>query len=359
MSPSALPLDDARIAGSRELVPPADILGALPVPQATAEQILAARRTLHSILHGDDDRLIVVVGPCSIHDRDAALEYARRLAGVRAHLAAELMIVMRVYFEKPRTIVGWKGLINDPYLDRTFAINDGLRLAREILLAINVMGVPAGTEYLDMITPQYMSDLVSWGAIGARTTESQVHRQLASGLSCPVGFKNGTDGDVKIAIDAVRAAAAPHHFLGATKAGHSAILETTGNDDCHVILRGGEHPNYDAASVEAVCRALAAAGLAPRVMIDCSHANAGKQHLRQIEVARDVASQVAAGDARIVGVMLESHLEAGRQDLVPGKPLGYGISITDACIGWDDTVRILQVLADSVVQRRARKTPQR
>ncbi len=359
MSRPSLPLDDARIAGSRELVPPAEILGALPVPAATADAILAARRALHRILHGEDDRLIVVVGPCSIHDRDAALDYARRLAVVRARLERDLMIVMRVYFEKPRTIVGWKGLINDPHLDQSFAINEGLRLAREILLAINVMGVPAGVEYLDMITPQYMSDLVSWGAIGARTTESQVHRQLASGLSCPVGFKNGTDGDVKIAIDAVRAAAAPHHFLGATKAGHSAILETTGNEDCHVILRGGVHPNYDAASVDAVCTALATAGLAPRVMIDCSHANAGKQYERQLHVAADVGAQVGAGDTRVIGVMLESHIHPGRQELVPGKPLAYGVSITDACIGWEDTVRVLDSLAQRVRERRARTSAPR
>ncbi len=345
-------LDDARIASSRELVAPRVVLREMPVPMAVASEVLAARRAIHRVLHGADDRLVVVVGPCSIHDRDAALEYAGRLAALRPALADALVLVMRVYFEKPRTTVGWKGLINDPFLDESFAINDGLRLAREILLSINTLGVPAGTEYLDMITPQYVSDLVSWGAIGARTTESQVHRELASGLSCPVGFKNGTDGEVKIAIDAVKAAAAPHRFLGATKGGHSAILETTGNEDCHVILRGGQVPNYDAASVDRVGAMLTQSGLAARLMIDCSHANSGKRHERQIEVAADVAAQVAAGDGRIVGAMLESHLQPGRQDLLPGKPLAYGISITDACLGWEDTAGVLRRLADAARRRR-------
>ena len=346
-------LDDARIANSRELIAPATVLQSLPISERAAATSLGGRQAIHRILHGEDDRLVVVVGPCSIHDRSAALDYAARLADI-AHAQSEtLVIVMRVYFEKPRTTVGWKGLINDPYLDETFEINEGLRLARGILLDINDLELPAGTEYLDMITPQYVSDLIAWGAIGARTTESQVHRQLASGLSCPVGFKNGTDGDVRIAIDAVTAASAPHSFLGATKAGHSAILETTGNEDCHVILRGGKATNYDAASVDAVCSELAAAGLAPRVMIDCSHANSGKQHERQIEVAADIARQVALGDMRIIGVMLESHLQPGRQDLVAGRPLAYGVSITDACIGWPDTVGVLETLSDAVAKRRA------
>jgi 3-deoxy-7-phosphoheptulonate synthase len=259
---------------------------------------------------------------------------------------------MRVYFEKPRTTVGWKGLINDPRLDDSFRINEGLRLARRILLEIADLELPAGTEYLDMITPQYIADLIAWGAIGARTTESQVHRQLASGLSCPVGFKNGTDGDVKIAVDAIKAASAPHHFLSVTKGGHSAIVHTSGNEDCHIILRGGVHPNYDAKSVEATCRQLAAAGLAARLMIDCSHANSEKKHERQIDVARDIAGQIAGGDERIIGVMLESHLNAGRQDLVPGQALQYGVSITDACIAWDNTVEVLRELAEGVRQRR-------
>ena len=287
------------------------------------------------MLHGADDRLLVVVGPCSIHDYDAAIEYATRLAALRAELSTDLIIVMRVYFEKPRTTVGWKGLINDPNLDDSYRINDGLRLARRILLEINELDLPAGTEYLDMITPQYIADLIAWGAIGARTTESQVHRELASGLSCPVGFKNGTDGDVRIAVDAIKAASAPHHFLSVTKGGHSAIVHTAGNEDGHIILRGGKAPNYDAASVEATCAELAAAGLAARLMIDCSHANSRKSHERQLDVARDVAAQIAGGDERIFGVMLESHLNEGRQDLVPGQELEYGVSITDACIGWE------------------------
>ncbi|HZQ60703.1 MAG TPA: 3-deoxy-7-phosphoheptulonate synthase [Casimicrobiaceae bacterium] len=352
MDPHSDALDDARIAGSRELVAPEVVRREYPISATVARLVIDARRAIHGILHGQDDRLIVIAGPCSIHDRAAALEYAQRLAAIARKHATTLLVLMRVYFEKPRTTIGWKGLINDPRLDRSFAINEGLRLAREILLNINALGLPAATEYLDMITPQYLSDLISWGAIGARTTESQVHRQLASGLSCPVGFKNGTDGDVKIAVDAVKAAAAPHHFLGATKAGHSAILETTGNEDCHVILRGGTTPNYDAASVARVAQALEAAGLAARIMIDCSHANSGKDALRQIDVAKDVAAQISAGDTRIMGVMLESHLNAGRQDLAPDKPLAYGISITDACLGWEHTVPLLDGLARAVQVRR-------
>jgi len=292
------------------------------------------------------------VGPCSVHDVRAALEYAERLLALKKALEKDLVVVMRVYFEKPRTTVGWKGLINDPDLDGSFQINKGLRIARQLLLNINEMGMPAGTEFLDMITPQYYADLVSWGAIGARTTESQVHRELASGLSCPVGFKNGTDGNVKIAVDAIKAASSPHHFLSVTKGGHSAIVSTNGNEDCHIILRGGKQPNYDAASVDAACKELASGGLAQRLMIDVSHANSAKQYKRQVEVARDVAGQIAAGDERIIGVMIESHLCEGRQDLVPGKTLTYGQSITDACIGWDDTEMLLNELAEAVRKRR-------
>jgi 3-deoxy-7-phosphoheptulonate synthase len=314
-----------------------------------------ARQAIHRILHGMEDRLIVVVGPCSIHDVRAAREYAGRLAEQRRRLAAEIEMVMRVYFEKPRTTVGWKGLINDPDLDGSFEINRGLRLARELLRDVAELGLPAGCEYLDMITPQYIADLVSWGAIGARTTESQVHRELASGLSCPVGFKNGTDGSVRIAIDAIKAAQQPHHFLSVTKGGHSAIFSTSGNEDCHIILRGGRTPNYDAASVAAACQEIARAGLAQRLMVDASHANSGKKAERQIPVCQDLAGQIAGGEDRIVGVMVESHLVAGRQDLVAGRELVYGQSITDGCIGWEDTVRVLEALAAAVRQRRVKE----
>jgi 3-deoxy-7-phosphoheptulonate synthase len=313
-----------------------------------------ARQAIHGVLHGTDDRLVVVIGPCSIHDVRAGREYAHRLMEQRRRLADDLEIVMRVYFEKPRTTVGWKGLINDPDLDGSCNINRGLRLARELLLEISEMGLPAGCEYLDMITPQYIADLVSWGAIGARTTESQVHRELASGLSCPVGFKNGTDGNVKTAVDAIEAARQPHSFLSVTKGGHSAIVETQGNEDCHVILRGGEVPNYDAASVEAACRQIHGAGLPPRLMIDASHANSRKDPANQIPVCEDIAQQVGGGDGRIIGVMVESHLRSGRQDLAPGKALTYGQSITDACIGWQDSVGVLESLAASVRRRRGR-----
>ncbi len=347
-----LPIDDTRIRDIMELAPPAHLLRESPASEIAARTTYEARAAIHRVLHGADDRLLVVVGPCSIHDYDAAIDYATRLAAVRRELCSELIIVMRVYFEKPRTTVGWKGLINDPRLDHSFRINEGLRLARRILLEINELELPAATEYLDMITPQYIADLIAWGAIGARTTESQVHRQLASGLSCPVGFKNGTDGGVKIAVDAVKAASAPHHFLSVTKGGHSAIVSTAGNEDCHIILRGGSLPNYDAASVERVCAELGHAGLAARIMIDCSHANSQKQYERQVEVARDVAGQIARGDDRIVGVMLESHIHPGRQDLVPGQALEYGVSITDACIGWDASVGVLRELADAVRRRR-------
>ena len=345
-------VDDVRIKEIKELAPPAHILREFPATEIAAETTFAARQAIHRILHGADGRLLVVIGPCSIHDHDAALEYARRLQAERGRFEADLLILMRVYFEKPRTTVGWKGLINDPNLDGSFRINEGLRLARQLLYEINELGLPCATEFLDAITPQYTADLISWGAIGARTTESQVHRELASGLSCPVGFKNGTDGNVKIAVDAIRAAASPHHFLSVTKAGHSAIVSTNGNEDCHVILRGGQAPNYDAASIDAACKELANAGLAARVMIDCSHANCRKQYQRQLDVATEVGAQIAAGDDRIFGLMVESHLKPGRQDLLPGKALEYGLSITDACLGWEDSKSVLDILADAVRRRR-------
>jgi len=307
---------------------------------------------VHDVLHDADDRLVVVIGPCSIHNTKGALEYADRLKAQRDRFQGELEIIMRVYFEKPRTTVGWKGLINDPNLDGSFNINQGLRTARQLLLEVNAMGLPAGCEFLDMITPQYIADLVSWGAIGARTTESQVHRELASGLSCPVGFKNGTDGNVRIAIDAIKAASQPHHFLSVTKGGHSAIVSTVGNEDCHVILRGGKAPNYDTASVEAACQDLLKADLKPRIMIDASHANSNKDYTKQPQVIEDVCGQVASGDQRICGVMVESHLVGGRQDLVAGKPLVYGQSITDGCIDWDASVQVLERLSEAVRERR-------
>jgi 3-deoxy-7-phosphoheptulonate synthase len=344
--------DDVRVKEIKEVVPPSRILAELAASNGTSDNIVATRNDIHRILHGADDRLLVIIGPCSIHDPKAAVEYAHRLIEQKKRLSSELLIVMRVYFEKPRTTVGWKGLINDPHLDGSFSINEGLRLARRILLEINELGMPAGTEFLDVITPQYTADLVSWGAIGARTTESQIHRELASGLSCAVGFKNGTDGNIKIAVDAIKAAACPHHFLAVTKAGQSAIVSTAGNEDCHVILRGGKQPNYDAASVDDACKELAKAGLAPRVMIDCSHANSSKQYKRQIDVAQNVAGQLAAGDQRIFGLMVESHLHEGRQELEPGCTLEYGKSITDACLGWEDTIALLDTLAEGVRARR-------
>ncbi len=347
-----LRVDDVRIKEIKELSPPAHLLREFPATPKSAETTYNARQALHRILHGADDRLLVVIGPCSIHDLDAALEYARKLKPEAERLAKDLLVVMRVYFEKPRTTVGWKGLINDPHMDGSFKINDGLRMARRLLWEINEMGLPAATEFLDMITPQYIADLISWGAIGARTTESQVHRELASGLSCPVGFKNGTDGNIRIAVDAIKAGQSPHHFLSVTKAGHSAIVSTGGNEDCHVILRGGKEPNYDAASVDKACKELAAAGLASRLMIDFSHANSRKQYKLQVDVARDVGAQIAAGESRIMGVMVESHLKEGRQDLTPGKALEYGKSVTDACIGWEDSVAVLDTLADAVRARR-------
>ncbi len=348
------PTDDLRIREVREVIPPIVVHEEYPISRQAAKLVYETRKRIRAILHGEDERLLVVVGPCSIHDPKAALDYAKRLARMRETLAEDLEIVMRVYFEKPRTTIGWKGLVNDPDLNGSFNINKGLRLARKTLLAINDLGVPAAHEFLDLITPQYFADLVSWGAIGARTTESQGHRELASGLSCPVGFKNGTDGDVQIAVDAIRAASHPHVFLSLTKAGHAAIFSTTGNPDCHVILRGGRKPNYDAESVAHALQLLSAAGIDTGLMIDCSHGNSRKQHERQIEVAYDVAGQIAAGNKRIVGVMLESFLKPGRQDLVPGKPLEYGLSITDACIGWDDTEDILRVFAEAARKRRAR-----
>jgi 3-deoxy-7-phosphoheptulonate synthase len=347
--------DDLRIREIKELVPPSHLIREFPCTEKASELVHDTRQAIHRVLHGMDDRLVVVVGPCSIHDVRAAKEYAARLVEERRRLRADLELVMRVYFEKPRTTVGWKGLINDPDLDGSFQINRGLRLARELLLDINEAGVPAGCEYLDMITPQYIADLVSWGAIGARTTESQVHRELASGLSCPVGFKNGTDGNVRIAIDAIKAAQQPHHFLSVTKGGHSAIVSTNGNEDCHIILRGGKAPNYDTTSVESACQAIAKAGLAQRLMIDLSHANSSKKAENQVPVGADVAGQIAGGGERIFGVMIESHLVAGRQDLVAGKPLTYGQSITDGCIGWEDTVRLFDRLASAVQERRVRE----
>jgi 3-deoxy-7-phosphoheptulonate synthase len=344
--------DDLRIREMKELTPPSHLIREFACGEKAEQTAANARVALHQILHGKDDRLMVVIGPCSIHDPKAALEYARLLVEQRTRFAGELEIVMRVYFEKPRTTVGWKGLINDPFMDSSFRINDGLRMARELLRDINELGLPAGTEFLDVISPQYIADLISWGAIGARTTESQVHRELASGLSCPVGFKNGTDGNVKIAVEAIRAASQPHHFLSVTKGGHSAIVSTNGNEDCHVILRGGKAPNYDAASVDQACKAIASQGLEPRLMIDASHANSSKKPENQVPVCADIAAQVAAGDTRIIGVMVESHLVAGRQDLVPGQDLVYGQSVTDGCIDWAQSLGVLEGLAAAVKQRR-------
>lgn len=351
--------DDLRIRELRELSTPAEVIAERPRTDAAGETVAAARQAVHEILRGEDDRLVVVVGPCSVHDVGAALDYARRLKAERERLAGDLEIIMRVYFEKPRTTVGWKGLINDPHLDGSFAIDEGLRMARNLLADVNEMGLPAGCEFLDMVTPQYIADLVGWGAIGARTTESQVHRELASGLSCPIGFKNGTDGNVRIAVDAVQAASHPHHFLSVTKQGRTAIVGTAGNEDCHVILRGGKAPNHDAASVDAACATIAAAGLMPMVMIDASHANSGKKPENQPRVIDEIAAQLEAGEQRIGGVMVESHLVDGRQDLVDGRELTYGQSITDGCIGWDGSVAVLERLARAVEARRRLARPQR
>ena len=344
--------DDLRILEINELAPPSHLLREFPASDRAAQTTFSARQAAHRVLHGADDRLLVVIGPCSIHDVEDAREYARRLLELLPRFDKDLLIVMRVYFEKPRTTVGWKGLINDPRLDNSFRINEGLRLARALLLEINEMGLSCATEFLDTITPQYTADLIAWGAIGARTTESQVHRELASGLSCPVGFKNGTDGNVRIAVDAIRAARSPHHFLSVTKGGHSAIVSTSGNEDCHVILRGGQEANYDAAHVDAAAREIAAAGLAARIMIDFSHANSNRDFRRQLDVARDVAAQLAAGEDRIIGAMVESHLVEGRQNIEPGKSLERGKSVTDACLGWEDSVALLEILAQGVRERR-------
>jgi len=345
-------IDDTRIAAVRPLVTPALLEEAIPASAANLALVEQSRAALANVLQGKDDRLVVVVGPCSIHDHDQAIAYANQLKAATDPLAADLLVVMRVYFEKPRTTVGWKGYINDPHLDGTFAMNEGLRMARQLLCDILELGLPVATEFLDLLSPQFISDLVTWGAIGARTTESQSHRQLASGLSCPVGFKNGTDGGVKVAADAVVAARAPHAFMGMTKMGQAAIFETRGNADVHIILRGGKAPNYAKADVDAACAVLEQSGIKPKVMIDVSHANSSKQHQKQIEVTHDVAYQVAAGDQRIFGLMIESHLKEGRQDLKTGQPLAYGVSITDACIGLDQTIPLLQVLADAVRARR-------
>ena len=347
-------LEDLRIGAIRALISPQLLLEKLPASATAQGVVLQARSEIASLLHGQDDRLLCIVGPCSIHSHDQAMEYARLLYTEAKRLADDLIVVMRVYFEKPRTTVGWKGYINDPHLDGSFAINDGLELARRLLLDILNLGLPVGTEFLDLLSPQFFSDLVSWGAIGARTTESQSHRQLASGLSCPVGFKNGTEGSIKVAVDALLAAQASHAFIGMTKLGQSAIFETRGNQDCHIILRGGKTPNYGADSVDAAASLLQRSGLRPQLMIDVSHANSDKQHQRQIEVVADVAQQITLGDARIMGVMIESHLNEGRQDLVAGRPLQHGVSITDPCIGFSQTQPLLDLLAQAVRNRRAK-----
>ncbi|MFD0708174.1 3-deoxy-7-phosphoheptulonate synthase AroG [Photorhabdus akhurstii] len=344
--------DDIRIKEIKELLPPVALLEKFPATEKAAFTVRKARKTIHQILTGEDDRLLVVIGPCSIHDPKAAMEYAGRLNELREELKEDLEVVMRVYFEKPRTTIGWKGLINDPHMNHSFDINDGLRLARQLLRDINDMGLPAAGEYLDMISPQYLADLMSWGAIGARTTESQVHRELASGLSCPVGFKNGTDGAIKVAIDAINAAGSPHSFLSVTKWGHSAIVNTSGNNDCHIILRGGKEPNYSAEHVAAVKQGLEKAGLPARIMIDFSHANSCKQFKKQMDVCSDVSRQLIAGEKAIIGVMVESHLEEGNQNPDSGLPLVYGKSITDACIGWADTEILLRQLSAAIKARR-------
>ena len=350
--------DDERIRDVTPLPPPEHLIRFFPIRGTAAERLIGeTRQTIRDILHGQDDRLLVIIGPCSIHDPAAAMEYAQRLKALRAQYKDTLEVVMRVYFEKPRTTVGWKGLINDPYLDGSFRIDEGLRIARQLLIEINRLGVPAASEFLDVISPQYIGDLIAWGAIGARTTESQVHRELASGLSAPIGFKNGTDGNIKIATDAIQAAARGHHFLSVHKNGQVAIVQTNGNKDCHVILRGGKAPNYDAASVAAAVKELEAAKLTPRLMVDCSHANSSKQHEKQLDVAREIAAQLGQGSKSVFGVMIESHIEAGAQKFTPGKDdvnkLAYGQSITDACLGWGDSVQALDILSQAVARRRA------
>jgi len=344
--------ENTRIRSVRPVSTPAQVQAEIPLTENAAKTVFETRREIQDLLQGRDSRLLVIVGPCSIHDPKAALEYATRLKAFREQVKDDLLIVMRVYFEKPRTTVGWKGLINDPNLNDSYDIEQGLRVARKLLVQLNDMGVPAGVEFIDILTPQYVADLVSWGAIGARTTESQLHREMASGLSCPVGFKNGTDGNVRIAADAVKSASHPHHFMAVTKGGRSAIAATTGNEDCHIILRGGHQPNYDRESVDAACVELARAGVAPRIMIDTSHANSNKKPENQPLVVADIAQQISNGEQRITGVMIESNLVAGRQDVVPGKPLTYGQSITDGCIDWETTVSALNVLADAVATRR-------
>ena len=349
--------DDQRIKDITVLPPPEHLIRFFPIHHTPAEKLITqTRKAVQNIMHGKDDRLLVVIGPCSIHDPAAAIDYARRLKPLRDKYADTLEVVMRVYFEKPRATVGWKGLINDPYLDESYRIDEGLRIARQLLIEINRLGLPAGSEFLDVISPQYIGDLIAWGAIGARTTESQVHRELASGISAPIGFKNGTDGNIKIATDAIQAAAGGHHFLSVHKNGQVAIVQTKGNKDCHVILRGGKAPNYDAASVNAACQELEKAKLPATLMVDCSHANSNKQHERQIDVARDIAAQISGGSRQVFGVMIESHIEAGAQKFTPGKDdaskLEYGKSITDACLGWDDSLTSLEVLSKAVAARR-------
>jgi 3-deoxy-7-phosphoheptulonate synthase len=352
--------DDERIKDITVLPPPEHLIRFFPIGGTAVESLITqTRERIHNILHGKDKRLLVIIGPCSIHDPAAALDYARRLKPLRDKYADTLEIVMRVYFEKPRTTVGWKGLINDPYLDQSFRIDEGLRIARQLLIEINRMGMPAGSEFLDVISPQYIGDLIAWGAIGARTTESQVHRELASGLSAPIGFKNGTDGNIKIATDAIQAAGRGHHFLSVHKNGQVAIVQTNGNQDCHVILRGGKTPNYDAEHVQAAVKELEASKLTPRLMVDCSHANSSKQHEKQLEVAQNIADQIAGGSDNVFGVMIESHIQAGAQKFTPGKDsvdgLAYGQSITDACLGWSDSERALEVLSQGVLAARAQK----
>ena len=352
--------DDERIQEITVLPPPEHLIRFFPIKGTATEKLInSTRKKIRDIMHGKDDRLLVIIGPCSIHDPSAAIEYANRLLEQRKKYAGELEIVMRIYFEKPRTTVGWKGLINDPYLDESYKIDQGLRIARQLLIEINRIGMPAGSEFLDVISPQYIGDLISWGAIGARTTESQVHRELASGISAPIGFKNGTDGNIKIATDAIQSANRPHHFLSVHKNGQVAIVETKGNADCHVILRGGKTPNYDAESVAKACAELEASNLPGTLMVDCSHANSSKQHERQIEVAKDISNQLASGSKQVFGVMIESHINEGAQKFTPGKDdpakLQYGTSITDACINWDDSVNVLEILAEGVKKRRAMK----
>jgi len=338
--------DDLHIVASQEVIAPAALAEHIPLSERAAQTVFYAREAVKSVLRGEDDRLIVVAGPCSIHDVEVARDFALHLKPLINELAERMIILMRVYFEKPRTSIGWKGLINDPGLDESFRVNDGLHIARRLLVDLNEMGVPCASEFLDPISPAYIAELVSWGAIGARTTESQVHRELASGLSCPIGFKNGTDGNIQIAVDAIRSAAHPHRFLGVTKTGQAGVLITDGNPDCHVILRGGKQgPNYDAATIEATSALLEQAGVRPNIMVDCSHANSRKDPARQAEVARAVGERIRAGDRRVVGLMLEANIKAGRQDLTAGAPLEYGVSITDACLGWEDAAAILEGLA--------------